>query len=122
MPDLDEKKLLAGREYVGVDRIDGPLVFIKNTHPVGYQELVECVDPAGKVRLGMVLDTSDEVVCVQIFEGTAGLNMPGTSARFMGEPLTLGVTREMLGRVFNGLGVSRVTGGPCPRGRQRAGC
>ncbi len=110
---IDEKRLLAGREYVGVDRIDGPLVFIKNTHPVGYQELVECVDPEGKVRLGMVLDTSDEVVCVQVFEGTAGLNMPGTSARFMGEPLTLGVTKEMLGRVFNGLGVPRDEG-PVP--------
>jgi V/A-type H+-transporting ATPase subunit B len=81
-----EKKLLAGREYVGVDRIDGPLVYVKNTHPVGYQELVECVDPQGKIRLGMVLDTSDEVVCVQVFAGTSGLNMPETSVRFMGNP------------------------------------
>ena len=41
------KKLLAGREYIGVDRIDCPLVFIKNTHPVGYRELVECIDDTG---------------------------------------------------------------------------
>jgi V/A-type H+-transporting ATPase subunit B len=80
---------------------------------VGYQELVECVDPQGKIRLGMVLDTSDEVVCVQVFAGTSGLNMPETSVRFMGEPLSLGVTKEMLGRVFNGLGVPRDQG-PLP--------
>ena len=62
-----QKKLKSGLEYIGVDRIDGPLVFVKNTHPVGYRELVEVVDPDGNTRLGLVLDTSDDVVCVQIF-------------------------------------------------------
>ena len=57
-----QKKLLAGREYIGADRIDGPLVFIKKTHPVGYRELVECIDRNGNVRHGMVLDTSSTMV------------------------------------------------------------
>jgi V/A-type H+-transporting ATPase subunit B len=109
------RRLLAGREYVGVDRIDGPLVFVKNTHPVGYRELVECVDPSGQTRLGIVLDTSAEVVVVQVFEGTSGLTMPGTHVRFRGEPQRIGVTERMLGRVFNGLG-QPIDGGPPPAG------
>jgi V/A-type H+-transporting ATPase subunit B len=112
---LDEarRKLMSGREYVGASKIDGPLVFVRKTHPVGYRELVECVDSDGKVRLGMVLDTSDEVVVVQVFEGTNGLTMPGTRTRFRGKPLTVGVSDKMLGRVFDGLG-RPIDGGPSP--------
>jgi len=108
-----QKKLLAGREYIGVDRIDGPLVFIKNTHPVGYHELVECIDRNGNVRHGIVLDTSSTMVVVQVFEGTSGLTLPGINIRFTGEPLMLGITRKMLGRVFNGLG-HPIDNGPVP--------
>lgn len=104
---MTDNKFLSGREYVGAWRIDGPLVYMRNTHPVGYGELVEIIGPDGDVRSGQVLDTSDDVVCVQCFEGTGGLNLPGTKARFLGEPLTIGVTEAMLGRVMNGLGKSR---------------
>ncbi len=102
-----DRRLLAGREYRGASRIDGPLVYMRNTHPIGYGELVEVVASDGSTRFGQVLDTSDEVVVVQVFEGTDGLDMPNTKMRFMGEPLSLGVSEEMLGRVMNGLGRSR---------------
>ena len=88
----DDRKLYSGREYRGASRIDGPLVYMRNTHPVGYGELVEVRGSDGKIRSGQVLDTSDEAVCVQVFEGTDGLSLPGTSMRFLGEPLTLGVS------------------------------
>ncbi len=107
------KKLLSGREYVGVDQIDGPLVFVRKTHPVGYREVVECTDSGGHIRIGMVLDSSESTVVVQVFEGTQGMNMPDTSVRFLGKPLTLGVSSKMLGRVFNGLGFP-IDGGPAP--------
>jgi V/A-type H+-transporting ATPase subunit B len=107
--------LRSGREYVGVDRIEGPLVFVEGTHPVGYRELVECVTPEGRVRLGMVLDTSDSVVVAQIFEGTSRLTMPETRVRFRGTSLRIPVTRKMLGRVFDGLGRPRDEG-PQPVG------
>ncbi len=110
-----EKELRAGREYLGVHRIDGPLIFVRKTHPVGYRELVECVDKEGHARLGMVLDTSEREVIVQIFEGTSGLSLPESRVRFQGEPLTVPVTRQMLGRVFNGLGTP-LDGGPEPVG------
>lgn len=110
-----DHRLLSGREYIGADKIDGPLIFVRNTHSVGYGELVECIDPQGQVRTGQVLDTSDEVVVVQLFEGTSGLTLPATKIRFMGEPLTLDVSEQMLGRVMNGLGKSR-DGSALPKG------
>ena len=103
MPEITNRHLLSGREYIGVDKIDGPLIFISKTHPVGYTELVECVDLQGNVRLGIVLESSTKAVVVQIFEGTAGLTLPGTRIRFSGEPLTISVSKEMLGRVSYGL-------------------
>ena len=113
MLETQDKHLLAGREYIGVEKIDGPLVFIRKTHPVGYRELIECVDPQGNARLGIVLETSTDSVVVQVFTGTSGMTLPGTRVRFSGEPLTLGVSRHMLGRVFNGLG-RPIDSGPTP--------
>jgi len=111
--DALRRELAAGREYRGLDRIDGPLVFVKRTHPVGYRELVEVVDAEGRVRLGMVLDTSEDLVVAQVFEGTQSLTLPGSKVRFRGAPLTVGTTRRMLGRTFDGLGRPR-DGGPAP--------
>ena len=105
----------SAREYIGVQRIEGPLVFVEGTHTVGYRELAECIDDDGKIRLGMVMDTSDKAVVLQVFEGTSGLTMPGTRVRFSGKPLKLPVSIEMLGRTFNGLGVP-LDGGPPPIG------
>jgi len=114
MPELDASgQLLSGREYIGVDKIDGPLIFTSKTHAVGYRELVECVDRDGHVRLGIVLESSTNAVIVQVFEGTSGLTLPDTRVRFVGQPLKLGVSRAMLGRVFNGLG-QPIDGGPNP--------
>lgn len=113
------RRLAAAREYRGLARIEGPLIFIKKTHPVGYRELVECVDSAGKLRLGMVMDSSDSVVVAQIFEGTQNLTMPDTTVRFTGKPLTLGVSADMLGRVFDGLG-RPIDGGPPPKAEREA--
>ncbi len=109
------RDLLSGREYVGVQAINGPLVMVEKTHPVGADELVECLDRQGNLRLGKVLDSSEEAVVIQMFEQTDGLNLPETRVRFMGKPLTLPVSQEMLGRVFNGLGKA-IDGGPQPAG------
>jgi len=115
MPEVtSNRELLSGREYIGVDKIDGPLIFVSKTHAVGYRELVECVDRHGHIRLGIVLESSTNAVVVQVFEGTSGLTLPETRVRFIGRPLKLGVSREMLGRMFNGLG-QPIDGGPIPK-------
>ncbi len=112
-----EQDLLKGREYIGVNKIEGPLVYVHNTHPVGYGELVEVHDKSGNTRLGQVLDTSDEVVVVQLFEGTDGLTLPSTKVKFMGESFTLPVSTGMLGRVMNGLG-RPIDDAPLPKGEE----
>ncbi|KKL83755.1 hypothetical protein LCGC14_1971540, partial [marine sediment metagenome] len=100
--DQDEryKSLLSGREYIGIDKIDGPLIFVSNTHPVGYRDLIECIDSEGNIRSGIVLESTEDFIVAQIFEGTSGLTLPGTRVRFSGEPLMISVSKEMLGRVF----------------------
>jgi V/A-type H+-transporting ATPase subunit B len=112
-------RLRASKEYCGVSRIEGPLVFVRKTHPVGYRELVECVGGDGRTRLGMVMDTQEDLVVIQVFEGTQDLSIPGTTLRFKGQPLSVGVSSSMLGRVFDGLG-RPIDGGPPPRPENEA--
>ncbi|MEW6535090.1 MAG: V-type ATP synthase subunit B [Candidatus Auribacterota bacterium] len=96
--------LLAKREYNTVTGLDGPLLFIENIHNVGYNELVSLTDPQGKERLGTVLEAADGMAVIQVFEGTMGLSLKDTRVRFSGVPLQLGVSKDMLGRVFDGIG------------------
>ncbi|RLF33638.1 MAG: V-type ATP synthase subunit B [Thermoplasmata archaeon] len=112
-----EKQLLKeAREYIGLTRIIGPLIVLEKTHAVGYNEYVEIEDNEGNKRTGLVLDTSDEFVVVQVFEGTTGLDIEKTKVKFKGVPMLLPVTPDMIGRVFNGVG-KPIDGGPYPVSR-----
>ncbi len=102
-----------GLQYTGAARIEGSLVFVERVRDVGYDELVEICDPAGHRRLGRVLDISDMHAVVQVLEGTTGLASGTLRARFLGESFRLPVSRDMLGRVFDGLG-RPLDGGPPP--------
>ena len=113
MAGSDAKTLMRAREYQGVQRIVGPLLFVDGIHEVGYNELVEIVGADGEERLGTVLEASQGAAVVQVFEGTTGLSLPDTVVRFPGEPLRLPVSGEMLGRVFDGLG-RPIDGSPMP--------
>lgn len=104
-----------GLEYCGVDRIDGPLLFVNKIRDVGFDELVEIHDPSGEIRLGKVLEVTTEMCVIQVLEGTSGLSHSGTRIRFLGEPLCINVTKEMLGRVFDGMG-RPLDGGGLPLG------
>ena len=103
---------MSGLEYTGAARIEGPLAVVERVAGAGYDELVE-VRGAGAPRLGRVLDISGDRAVVQVLEGTDGLSCSGLTARFLGESLRLPVGREMLGRVFDGLG-RPADGGPPP--------
>lgn len=103
----------AAIQYVGLEKVDGPLVVIKGIHDVGWGELVEVEDSSGRLRMGNVLDTSKGAAVIQVFDGTYGLQMNRTKARFTGESLRIPVSEQMLGRVFNGLG-QPADGGPFP--------
>src|SRR5574344_1316625 len=95
---------VAGLEYRGVSSIAGPLVFIDNIRGIAYDELVEITTPTGDVRLGQVLDVTASAAVIQVFGGTVGLSQEKTKARFLGSALKIPVSKDMLGRVFDGLG------------------
>lgn len=94
------------REYAGADRIEGPLVVAEGYGKAAYGELVE-VHAADGVRLGQVLTTGEDLVIAELWSETAGLHPHEVLLRFRGETFHTGVSREMLGRVFDGLGRPR---------------
>ncbi|MCQ5362078.1 MAG: V-type ATP synthase subunit B [Candidatus Methanomethylicia archaeon] len=100
-------------EYRSVQKISGPLIFVEGVSDVGFNELVEVRDAEGGLRRGRVLEINRGVAAVEVFEGTTGLSTTSTSVRFLGKPLTIPLSTEMLGRVFNGLG-EPIDGGPSP--------
>jgi V/A-type H+-transporting ATPase subunit B len=98
------------KEYRSINKIAGPLLFVEKTEPIGYGELVNIVLFDGSVKRGQVLDTSDELVVVQVFETTAGIGRD-SGVRFTGETIKMPVGREMLGRILSG-GGKPIDGGP----------
>jgi V/A-type H+-transporting ATPase subunit B len=97
------------KEYKTINEIAGPLIFVEKTEPVGFGELVEIRTETGMKR-GQVLDTSDEVVVVQVFEGTGGLNKE-SAVRFTGDVIKMPLSPSIIGRVLSGSGRPR-DGGP----------
>jgi len=98
------------KEYRTISKIAGPLVFVEKTEPVAYQELVNIVLYDGTIKRGQVLDTSDDLVVVQVFETTTGIGRD-SGVRFTGETIKMPVGREMLGRILSG-GGKPIDGGP----------
>ncbi len=92
------------REYTGLEEIAGQLFVIKNIHNVGYNEIVEISEENGNSRIGMTLEVGEGYAVVQVLGGTAGLSLKNCRVRFKGEPLLFGVSQDILGRIFDGLG------------------
>ncbi len=92
------------REYVGLEEITGPIFIIRNIHNVGYNEIVEIVDDEGKSRLGITLEVGKGFAVVEVLGGTSGLAIKNCKVNFKEKPLLMGVSEEVLGRVFDGLG------------------
>jgi len=92
------------KEYTSVSEVSGPLMIVENVKDVAYAELVEVTTPNGEKRLGQVLEIRDDKAIIQLFEGTSGIDTKQTKVRFVGETMKLGVSGEMLGRVFDGVG------------------
>src|SRR3989338_9851091 len=98
------------KEYKTITQIAGPLVFVEGVYDISYGEIVEITLASGERKKGQVLDTSRGLAVIQVFGTTAGLNVSETRVKFLGETMHLGVSTEMLGRVFNGLGEPRDKG------------
>ncbi len=99
------------REYKTIQEINGPLMMVRQVQGVTYDELGEIELPDGSVRSCRVLEVNGDNAVVQLFDSSAGINLRDTKVRFLGHPLELAVSEDMLGRVFNGMG-QPIDGGP----------
>jgi V/A-type H+/Na+-transporting ATPase subunit B len=93
-----------GIEYTKVAELKGPLMIVDGVTKVSFDELVEIETVDGEHRLGRVLEVGFGKAIVQVFEGTTGLTITGTKAKFIGKTMEMPVSQELLGRVFDGLG------------------
>lgn len=91
-------------EYTKVAEIKGPIIIVDGITKASFDELVEIETSEGEKRLGRVLEVGNGKAVVQVFEGTSGLAITGTKAKFLGKTMTMPVSNELLGRVFDGLG------------------
>jgi len=99
------------KEYRTIHEISGPLMVVEKVEGVTYDELGEIELADGSVRRCQVLEVNGDTAVVQLFEASAGINLRDSKIRFLGHPLQLAVSGDMLGRVFNGMG-QPIDGGP----------
>jgi V/A-type H+-transporting ATPase subunit B len=103
--------MIGVKEFRTVENIVGPLILVKGVEKVGYGEIAEIKLPDGTIRRGKVLETQEDTVLVQVFEGTSGLEPGTTQVRFIGKGQEIGLSPDMVGRIFNGFG-HPIDGGP----------
>ena len=99
------------KEYRTIHEISGPLMIVEQVDGVTYDELAEIELRDGSTRRCKVLEVNGDNAVVQLFESSAGINLADSKIRFLGHPLELAVSGDMLGRVFNGMG-QPIDGGP----------
>ncbi|WP_086444558.1 V-type ATP synthase subunit B [Candidatus Enterococcus lemimoniae] len=92
------------KEYRTINEVVGPLMIVEKVEGVKYEELIEVRMQNGEIRRGQVLEINGDKAMVQIFEGTSGINLRDSKVRFLGHPLELGVSEDIVGRIFDGLG------------------
>ena len=100
------------KEYKTIREVVGPLMLVEGVEGVTYNELVEIACEGGEVRRGKVLEVDRDRAVVQLFESSQGLRISTAKARFLGHAQQLAVSKEMLGRVFDGMGNPRDGGAP----------
>ena len=98
------RPLLPTKQYEGLSAAYGPIIVVEGASDVGYNEEVEVLLPNGDLRRGRVIEAGARATVVEVWGGTAGLQVTATNVRFTGRPLVAPVASAMLGRVFNGLG------------------
>ncbi|RKZ33394.1 V-type ATP synthase subunit B, partial [bacterium] len=99
------------KEYTTINEITGPLVLVEEVEGARYDELVEITLPTGEIRRGKVLEVDRDKALIQLFEGATGVDVAGSRVKFLGKSITFGVSPDIVGRIFNGLG-KPIDGGP----------
>lgn len=99
------------KEYLVLNKVQGPLVILSDVNDVAYDEIVEITVGGRDRKKGRVIKIQGDTAIVQVFEPTTGMSVENTSVRFTGKPLEINLSKEILGRIFNGLGEPRDKGG-----------
>ena len=92
------------RQYIGLKEIKGPLIILDQVEDVSFEEVVEIELENGSTRFGRVVEIQGQQAVIQVFEGTSGLSKINTKTRLLGHPMEIALSREILGRIFNGGG------------------
>lgn len=92
------------KEYKTIREVAGPLMLVDQVEGVKYDELVEIEQSDGRIRRGKVLEINQDKALLQLFEGSQGLRITDSSAKFLGHSIELAVAPDMLGRIFDGMG------------------
>ena len=92
------------KEYRTIAEVVGPLMLVKNVEGIKYEELVEIELQNGEIRNGKVLEVNNDMALVQLFEGARGINLEKSKVRFLGRGVEIGLSEDMLGRIFDGQG------------------
>ena len=91
-------------EYLGLSKINGPLAVLEGVQGAAYDEIVEMTVSGSEPRLGRIIEIYGDKAVIQVYEGTDGMALRNTHTRLTGHPMEIGVSEEMLGRTFNGIG------------------
>jgi len=91
-------------QFVGLKEINGSIVVLDNVPDLSFEEMVELKLDDGSLRTGRVVQVDGRRAAIQVFEGTRGLGLRGVTTRFLGKPMELPLSKEILGRVFSGSG------------------
>ncbi len=92
------------KSYRTIADISGPLMFVEGVENIKYEELAEIELPSGEVRQGQVLEVDRDRALVQVFGGTSGMDIPTSKVRFLARGIEFPLSRDILGRTFNGIG------------------
>jgi len=92
-------------EYLGLSSIHGPMAVLEGVRGAAYDEIVEMTVAGKEKKLGRIIEISGDKAVIQVFEGTEGLSLTNVHTRLTGHPMELGVSADMLGRTFSGIGV-----------------
>lgn len=91
-------------EYLGLSSINGPLIALEGVQDAFYDEIVDFVVNGKEHKMGRIVEVYKDNAIIQVFEGTENMSLNNTHTRLTGHPMEIGLSEEMLGRTFNGIG------------------
>ena len=91
-------------EYLGLSEINGPLIVLEGVKNAAFEEIVEITVENNQKKLGRIVEIYEDKAVIQVFEGSENMSLNNTHTKLTGHPMEIGLSEELLGRTFNGIG------------------